>query len=70
MGRFGDHIKITITAPAIENQANEFLQKWLAKQLKVTQAQVILEKGQHSRFKTFRICEPRQIPVWLKEIIK
>jgi uncharacterized protein len=69
VGLYQAHIKIQITAPAIENKANHFLGKWLAKQLKVSKAQVILEKGHKSRYKTFRIHSPQQIPIWLSELL-
>jgi len=62
IGIFQNHIKIFITAPAQENKANVHIQKWLAKQFKVPQSQVILEKGHLSRYKVFRIVEPRVIP--------
>jgi uncharacterized protein (TIGR00251 family) len=70
VGLYADHIKIQITAPAVENKANEHLQKWLSKQCKVPLSQVILEKGQHSRYKLFRVQSPRQLPKWVNEILK
>lgn len=65
VGPYQDHIKIQITAPPVENKANEHLQKWLAKQFKVPTSRVLLEKGQTSKYKIFRIQRPQQIPAWL-----
>lgn len=65
VGLYQDHIKIQITAPPLDNKANEHLQKWLAKQFKVPLSRVLLEKGQTSRYKMFRIKQPQQIPMWL-----
>lgn len=69
VGLHQDHIKIQITAPPLENKANEHLQKWLAKQFKVPISKVVIEKGQTSRYKLFRIIQPRQLPSWFQNLI-
>ncbi|MBN9286483.1 MAG: YggU family protein [Gammaproteobacteria bacterium 39-13] len=68
VGLYQDHIKIQITAPPLDNKANQHLQKWLAKQFKTPSSCVSLEKGQTSRYKVFCIQQPRQIPTWLSQI--
>jgi uncharacterized protein len=65
MGLFNQQIKIQISAPAVDNKANSYLQKWLAKEFNVPKSAVILLKGEHSRQKTFRIKKPKQIPTWV-----
>ena len=44
-------LKISLQAPAFDNQANELLLAWLSKQLKVPQKQIQLISGQNSRKK-------------------
>jgi uncharacterized protein (TIGR00251 family) len=66
VGLYQDYIKVQIRAPAIENQANAHLIAWLAEECQVRQSDVILEKGQLSRYKLFRVKAPI-IPGWLKQ---
>lgn len=69
MGLFNGEIKIQISAPAVDNKANLYLQKWLAKEFGVPKSAVILKKGEHSRHKTFCIINPKLLPSWL-ELLK
>lgn len=62
VGLFQHYIKIQIAAPAIENKANLYLSKWLAKQFHLPNSHIILEQGQQSRYKIFRIVAPQNIP--------
>jgi uncharacterized protein (TIGR00251 family) len=57
-----DQIKIRITAPPVDNEANEQLIKFIAKEFGVPQAKVTIEKGLHSRKKLLRINTPRKFP--------
>ena len=49
VGLFDDSLKISLQAPAVENQANELLLAWLSKQLKIPQKQIQFISGQNSR---------------------
>ena len=55
VGLFDDSLKISLQAPAVENQANELLLAWLSKQLKIPQKQSQFISGQNSRKKRLEI---------------
>lgn len=61
-------IKIRITSPPTDNEANNHLIKFIAKEFGVTQSQVTIDKGLRSRKKLLRINNPRQFPIALKYI--
>jgi uncharacterized protein (TIGR00251 family) len=65
VGLFQNAIKIQITAPASDNQANLHLVKWLAKACKVPKNAITIENGHHSRYKLLRIQSPKCLPFWL-----
>ncbi|VTR22427.1 Uncharacterised ACR, YggU family COG1872 [Serratia fonticola] len=44
IGLHGDEIKVAITAPPVDGQANAHLIKFIAKQFKVAKSNVIIEK--------------------------
>lgn len=57
-------LKISLQAPAIENQANEMLLSWLSKRLGIPQKQIQFLSGQNSRNKRVEIwgaITPEQI---------
>ena len=62
VGVHGDELKVAITAPPVDGQANAHLVKYLAKQFKVAKSQVIIEKGELGRHKQVKIIHPQQIP--------
>ena len=62
VGLHGDELKVAITAPPVDGQANAHLVKYLAKQFKVAKSQVSIEKGELGRHKQVRIDNPQQIP--------
>jgi len=62
VGLLGDELKVAITAPPIDGQANTHLIKFLSKQFKVAKAAVIVEKGLLNRHKLVRIHQPKQLP--------
>ena len=62
VGLLGDELKVAITAPPIDGQANRHLIKFLSKQFKVPKGAVIVEKGKLSRHKLVRIKNPQKIP--------
>jgi len=62
VGLHGEELKVAITAPPVDGQANAHLQKFIAKQFRVAKSQVIIEKGELGRHKQVRINQPQQIP--------
>jgi len=62
IGLHGDEVKIAITAPPVDGQANAHLVKFLAKQFRVPKSQVTIEKGETGRHKQIMVFEPQQIP--------
>ncbi|EOW6734394.1 DUF167 family protein YggU [Cronobacter dublinensis] len=62
IGLHGDELKVAITAPPVDGQANAHLVKYLAKQFRVAKSQVMIEKGELGRHKQVKIIEPQQIP--------
>lgn len=62
VGLYGDALKVAITAPPVDGQANAHLQKFMAKQFHVAKCQVKIEKGETGRHKQLRIQAPRQFP--------
>ena len=62
IGLHGDEVKVAITAPPVDGQANAHLVKFLAKQFRVAKSQVLLEKGELGRHKQIKIINPQQIP--------
>lgn len=63
VGLLGDELKIAITAPPVDGQANKHLIKFLSKQFKVPKSAVIVEKGSLNRHKLVRIQNPKKIPL-------
>jgi uncharacterized protein (TIGR00251 family) len=55
VGEYGDAIKITVRAPAVEGKANAALIRFLAEQLKLSRHAIVLERGHRSRDKLIRI---------------
>lgn len=62
VGLHGDELKVAITAPPVDGQANAHLVKFLAKQFRVAKSQVVIEKGELGRHKQVNILQPQQIP--------
>lgn len=62
VGLHGDEVKVAITAPPVDGQANAHLTKFLAKQFRVAKSRVIIEKGELGRHKQIKILDPQHIP--------
>ena len=54
-GEYAGAIKIKLRAPAVEGKANAALIRFLAEQLKLPRAAIVLERGHKSRDKLVRI---------------
>jgi len=70
IGLHGDEVKVAITAPPVDGQANAHLVKYLAKQFRVAKSQVLLEKGELGRHKQVKILNPQQIPTAVAALIQ
>lgn len=55
VGESGGALKIKITAPPVEGEANQALVAFLSARLKISKGRVILSKGEASRYKTIDI---------------
>ncbi|HEY6528511.1 MAG TPA: DUF167 family protein [Cellvibrionaceae bacterium] len=62
VGPVEGRMKIRITAPPIDGQANGQLIEFLAKQFNVAKSQIQLLTGELARQKTLRIHAPRALP--------
>lgn len=69
VGIHDDELKISITAPPIDGQANAYLLKFLSKAFKVPKSSIVLEKGELSRHKKIWIPSPKIIPDTLNLLI-
>lgn len=70
VGLHGEELKVAITAPPVDGQANAHLIKFLAKQFKVAKGMVVIEKGELGRHKQVRINNPQLIPAAITAIIQ
>ena len=57
VGEYGAAIKIKLRAPAIGGKANAALRRFLAKELRIPERNILLERGEKSREKLIRIEE-------------
>jgi uncharacterized protein len=55
-GRFGDALKLSLTAPPVDGKANEACIEFFAKLLKVPRSSISIAAGQNSRNKVIRIA--------------
>ncbi len=69
VGTHGDELKVAITAPPVDGQANAHLIKFLAKQFRVAKGQVRILRGELGRHKQVQISAPGQIPPLLAAIL-
>lgn len=69
LGLHGDELKISITAPPIDGQANAHLLKFLSKLFKVPKSTIILEKGELNRHKQVWIPAPQLLPTEIQSLL-
>lgn len=69
IGLHDEELKVTITAPPIDGQANAHLLKFLSKAFKVPKSAIQLEKGELSRHKQVFISAPKQLPSVVIELL-
>ena len=73
VGLHADELKVSITAPPVDGQANAHLLKFLSKLFNVPKSSIVLEKGELNRHKQILIPSPKIIPSQIEsylEIIK
>ena len=70
IGLHGEELKVAITAPPVDGQANSHLIKFLAKQFKVAKGQVRIVRGELGRHKTVAIEAPKQIPAEISTLLE
>ncbi|MGC6404947.1 DUF167 family protein YggU [Bisgaard Taxon 45] len=70
VGLHDNELKITITAPPIDGQANAHLLKFLSKTFKVPKSSIVLEKGELNRHKQIMIPNPKIIPEEIIALLK
>ncbi|MBD3670270.1 MAG: YggU family protein [Gammaproteobacteria bacterium] len=61
-GLLGESIKVRITAPPVDGQANDHLIRFLARQFGVARSQVTLISGISGRDKRIMIRSPKRLP--------
>ncbi|MDH4320954.1 MAG: DUF167 family protein [Desulfobulbaceae bacterium] len=54
-GLHGDAVKLMITAPPVDGQANKAVINYIAKLFRIPKSQVTLQSGQQSRTKRLRL---------------
>jgi uncharacterized protein (TIGR00251 family) len=57
-GLYGDRLKVRITAPPVDGQANDHLLKWFSKLFKVPKGDIAIVQGELGRQKTVLIRSP------------
>lgn len=70
VGLHDNELKIAITAPPVEGQANAHLLKYLSKLFKVPKSSIVLEKGELQRHKQLFIPHPKQIPPDIQQLLE
>ncbi|KAA8997748.1 YggU family protein [Affinibrenneria salicis] len=70
VGLHGEELKVAITAPPVDGQANAHLVRFLAKQFRVAKSLVAIEKGELGRHKQVKITHPQNIPAQVADLIK
>lgn len=66
-GSLGEAVKLRLTSPPVDGEANAELVKWLAKAFGVAKAAVIIEAGDTGRNKRIRIKAAQKIPDALRD---
>lgn len=70
VGLHNGELKIAVTAPPVEGQANAHLVKYLSKLFKVPKSAIVLEKGELQRHKQLFIPSPQAIPAQIEALLK
>ncbi len=68
LGLYDDALKVCITAPPVDDKANEALCRWLAEEFGAARAGVEVLRGATSRSKVVQIGRPTVAPGWFTEL--
>lgn len=68
LGLYDDALKVCITAPPVDDKANEALCRWLAEEFGAARAGVEVLRGATSRSKVVQIARPTVAPGWFTEL--
>ena len=63
-GLFDGALRLRLTAPPVDDKANEALCRWLAQDFGVARADVAVLRGGSARNKLVQIARPRRAPAW------
>ncbi|QIQ21329.1 DUF167 family protein YggU [Zophobihabitans entericus] len=69
VGVHNHELKVAITAPPVDGQANQHLIKFLSKQFKVAKSSIMIEKGELGRHKQVKVLQPVTISDDILELI-
>jgi uncharacterized protein (TIGR00251 family) len=67
VGLHDNAIKIALTSPPVDGEANKQLVQFLSKLFRVKKSNISIISGEHNRRKRVRVCEPSRFP---KEFFK
>lgn len=62
VGLHDNAIKIALTAPPVDGEANKQLIQYLSKLFRVKKSDITIVAGERSRRKRLSVCKPSQIP--------
>ena len=62
VGLHDNSIKIALTAPPVDGEANKQLIQFLSKLFRVKKSAISIVSGEHNRRKRVSVCEPSQFP--------
>ncbi|GAA5098120.1 DUF167 family protein [Wohlfahrtiimonas larvae] len=57
-----ENIKVRINTPPVDGKANQYLKKFLGKEFGVAPSRIVIESGELSRDKRFRLSSPTKFP--------
>lgn len=60
-------IKLRVSAPPVDNAANQRLKNFLAKEFDVSSGRVRIIRGHAGRYKRIAVDKPNRLPRWLRE---
>ena len=63
-GLFNDTLRLRLTAPPVDDKANDALCCWLADDFSARRPDVLVVRGAASRSKQVRVGGPRVAPTW------
>jgi len=62
LGLHDNAVKMSLTSPPVNGEANKQLIQFLSKQFKVKKSNITILTGIHNRRKRVKVCAPSQLP--------